>query len=877
MNWRRLLFRFRDRARRDAELAQDIESYLDAETEANIARGVNPAAARERARKKFGNITLVREEVYRMNGTGLLETLRQDGFYGFRQLRRNAGFTAVAGITLALGIGAATAIFSVVNGVLLRPLPYPDPGRLAWVTEQFALAFSPGAVLGPDFVAWRRENQVFQQIEGFLSSQGPAISLSGLGEPVAVRMTSVTTGLFPMLGLHPLAGRTLTAEDGRIGHENVLLLSERLWEAHFGASRAVLGRTVRLNDAAFTVIGVMPGNVEYPQADVWTPLVLDSSLFLPRSRPMALVSVIGRLQKDITVSKAQSNLALITHGIDKEYPPQFVRSRDRNVEVVPLHAQLVRNARPLLLILLGSVSFVFLIACANVANLSFSRAAGRVREFAVRRALGAGRQRLIQQLLTETLLLAIIGSGFGVVCGVWSVGLLKRLIPPSLPGAIELDLRILAFAIGITVLATLLSGLTPALVASRTEVSEALKASSARAGTGRATHRLRDGLVVCEIALSLILLTGAGLLARSFLHLTSVHLGFNPNRVLMAQVSRPMTRGLQTPSPAPFFNEVLRKIRALPGVRDAGAISRAPLSTCAGFSAPIRPRGAPTDLQSVCQSSVTPEYFRTMEVPLLKGRFFADRDSSDGLPVVLMNESLAREVFGNAEAIGQQVGVYGLSGLSWRTVVGVVADTKNSTLEQQPWPEIFVPYSQALLPLSATFVLRTESDPAAVAGLVRKAVEAVDPNQSVSSVQTLNEAMESSTASQGFRMLLLGLFAMIALTLAAIGVFGVMAYTVSQRTHEMGVRVALGARPTAILGLAVGHGMRVTAIGLGVGLIGAVSLTRFLSAFLYEVKATDVPTFLAALLLLTGTALFACYIPARRAARVDPLVALRNE
>jgi predicted permease len=510
-----------------------------------------------------------------------------------------------------------------------------------------------------------------------------------------------------------------------------------------------------------------------------------------------------------------------------------------------------------------------------VANLSLARAAARYREFAIRGALGAGRMRLVHQLLTESLLLAAIGSVFGLLCGLWSVRLLRRLIPTGLPGGITLDPRILAFALGITILATLVFGLAPALAASRPEVIETLKIGGLRSGTGRGTHHLGNVLVVSEIALSLVLLIGAGLLTRSFVRLTQVQLGFNTDHVLTGQVLRPMTNGFQTPSQVPFFNEVLSHIRALPGVKDAGAVDRAPLSACAGGA--VRPRGAATDIQPLCTTTISPEYFRTMGIPILEGRSFSDHDSSEGLPVVILNRLLAREAFGDRDPIGQQIGMYGLNGLSWRTVVGVVAIAKNSTLEQEPWPEIFVPYPQALLPLSANFVLRTEGNPSAFPGLLRDAVQAVDRNQSVANIQTLDEVIASSTAPQWFRMLVLGLFALLALMLAAIGVFGVMAYSVSQRTHEIGVRVALGAKPGDILSLAVGQGMAVASIGLGVGIIGSASLTHFLSGFLYDVKPTDLLTFITAVGLLTGTALLACYLPARKAARVDPLVALRDE
>ncbi len=857
----------------EIDLDEEVRSHLELMTDEKMKEGMSSEEASRAAKIELGGVEQVKEEVRASRAGAWIDIVLQDIRFGLRMLRKNRGFTVVAVLTLALGIGANTAIFSVVSAVLLRPLPYQDPDRLAWVTERFALSVGPGGVLGPDYVEWQRRNQSFQQIEGF-SFLGPDTSLSGTGEPIPVRKAGVTVGFFSMLGLQPIVGRSFTADESKEGQDHVLLISKNLWDAQFGSSPAVLGRTIHLDTSAYTVIGVMP-NVKYPEADVWTPIALNSALFSPQSRPLAMLSVIGRLKPGITLSQAESNLSLITHSIDQDYPPQIVQTRDRRIDLIPLHDLLVQNVRALLLLLLGTVGFVFLIACANVANLSLSRAAVRCREFAIRGALGAGRVRLVRQLLTESLLLATIGSGVGVFCGLWSVRLLEQLIPASLPGQVGLDPRMLAFAIGITILATLVFGLAPALVASRTEVNETLKTGGIRTGTGSGTHHLRNTLVICQIALSLVLLIGAGLLVRSFVRLTNVHLGFNPDRVLTAQIWRPMTNGFQTPSQVPFFNEVLRNIRALPGVKDVGATDRALLSACAGGA--VRPRGATTDIQPLCTTAISPEYFRTMEIPLLKGRSFNDHDSSDAPPVAIMNEALARETFGDRDPIGQQIGMYGLGGISWRTVVGVVADTKNSTLEQKPWPEIFVPYPQALLPLHATLVLRTDGDPSALAALVRKSVQVVDRNQSISNVQTLNELIASSTAPQSFRTLLLGLFALLALVLAGIGVFGVMVYSVTQRTHEIGTRIALGAQRRDILLLVIGQGMFLALIGLGIGVVCALSLTRFLSSFLYDITTTDLLTFATALLILTGATLLACYIPARRAMRVDPMVALRYE
>ena len=868
MSWRR----FFQRIRRDAELAKDIQSYLDAEVDDNIARGMSADMARERAHRKLGNATLIHEEIYRMNSLPLLEAIWQDSLYGLRQLRRNPNFTAVATVTLALGIGASTAIFSIVNAVLLRPLPYRDAGRLAWVTERFLASGDSGGVLGPDFVEWQRQNQVFQKIEGF--SQGPRISLSGIGEPIPVNVAAVTAGFFPMLGLQPIAGRSFTSDDSKQGEDHVLLISEALWRSRFAQSPSVLGRTVRLDSTIYTVIGVMP-QVDYPRADVWAPMVLSSTLFSPRSRPLAMVSVIGRLKPKTTFSEAESSLWLIAHRIDGQYPSRIVQSRDRHVELVSLHELLVRNSRLLLLTLLGAVGFVFLIACANVANLSLSRAAGRFREFAIRGALGAGRGRLLKQLLTENFLLAGVGSIFGILLGLWSIRLLRQLIPAGLPREITLDSQILVFGLGVTVLATLIFGLIPALVSSRPEAMENLKIGGVRSGTSRGTQHLRTVLAVSEIALSLVLLIGAGLLARSFVRLTNVPLGFNPDHILTAQVERPMTDGFQTPSQVPFFNEVLRRIQALPGVEDASAIDRLPSSACPGGA--VRTYGATADIQPLCISTVSPAYFRTMGIRILKGRPFGEHDSSAEPRVVIINEALAREAFRDRDPIGQQIGMYGLQGHSWHTVVGVAAITKNNTLEQQPSPEVFVPYSQALLPLSATLLVRTVGNPLMFAGSIRKAVETADRNQSVSNIQTLNDVIAASRAPQRFRMVVLGLFALLALALAAVGVFGVMAYSMSQRTHEIGVRVALGADPRDVVMQIVGSAMLVALIGLGIGALGSAALTHLLSGFLYDVKPTDIVTFAAAFLLLGGTSLFACYLPARTATRVDPAVVLRNE
>jgi putative ABC transport system permease protein len=866
----------KDRDEKDME--REIRTHLLLLEDEFLGQGMSSEDARRAARRAYGGVEQAKELHRQERSAWWLSETLEDIRYAFRQIARYPGFAAVVILTLALGTGADTAIFSVVNTVLLRPLPYKDPDRLVWVTERFALGFGAGAAFGPDYVAWRRENSTFEQIEAFESGD-PNTSLAARSATVAVRAASVTPAFFSMLGVNPILGRSFTSVEGTEGHDRVVLLSEGLWRKQFRSDRNILGTTIHLDGSAYTVVGVLPGSVRYPEGDVWTPISADSSTFLPSARPMAIVDVIGRLRRNVTLPEAVSNLQVVGHRIDNQYPRQFLESRDRTVEILSLNAFLVRDVRSLLLILLGVVGFVFLIACANVSNLLLSRSTGRRREFAVRAALGASRFRLILQSLTESLVLALLGSSLGFLGGLWFVGFLKELIPPGISSRVRLDPRMFGFVAGIAVFATLVFGLVPALVASRATLSEALKSGGARSGTAGGTRLLRNFLVVSEITLSLILLIGAGLLRQTFARLSDVRLGFDPHGILTADIARPMTDGFDTPSQVPFFNRVLDRLRAMPGVVAAGAATRPPLSSCAGQTTSLTLREATGErsLESVCRTAISQDYFRAIGIPLLSGRLFDATDTSTAPQVTILNRALAHVAFGDKDPMGQDIGLPGLHGITWSKVVGVVSDARNDTLEQQPSPELFVPYTQDLLPLNATFVIRTSLNPSSLPSEVRKVVEEIDKDQAVSNIETLEEGITALTAMQRLRMVLLGFFALLASVLAILGIFGVMSYSVGQRTQEMAVRVALGAQPSRVIGLVVGQGMSVAALGLAAGVLGALGLTRFLSSFLYEVRPTDIGTFLAALLLLTGASLLACYLPARRASSVDPVQALRVE
>jgi putative ABC transport system permease protein len=871
--------RFFRRRHWDEERARELEAYLQIETDENIARGMSPEEARYAAHRKLGNTTLIREEIYHMNSLGWLETLWQDLRYGLRQLKRNPGFTAVAVITLALGIGANTAIFTVIDGVLLKPLPYTDPGRVVWVTEfmprttEFRPHSGQEIVFTPEYAAWGKVERIFDQFGVFQITRG--INLTGGATPERIMAGHVSSGFFGVLGVQPVLGRTFLAEEGRPGHDHVAVLSHSLWQGYFNADANVLGRSIMLDGVSYTVIGVMPRQFFQPASlkeGVWLPFAVPPEAERP-ARSMGIVSVIGRLKPGVGVQQAQAALELATRRLDNQYPPPWSGYHAfAHVRVIPLRDWLTRDVRPALYVMLGAVGLVLLIACANVANLLLARAVSREKEIAVRAAIGAGRARLIRQMLTESTLLALLAGGLGLLLGPVLTAVLQLYMPDSLSAHAHVDLRVLAMTTVCCVLAGIIFGLAPALMASKTRLTESLKESAARFGESKTHRRLRNGLVVVQLGLSVVLLVGAGLLVKSFLLLLKVHSGIDPHNVLTARV--PLAEGTvyDPPRQREFYRQLLERLQTVPGVEFAGATTETPFTMFNALGIGLRPEGQPEINVTYCPGIVTPDYFKAMGIRLLSGRFFDERDAAGTVPVVVLDQSLARTLFPGQDAVGRRI----LEDGTWRTVVGVVADTRHLGLSESVKPELFSTYLQEPSDFM-DIVVRTTSDPLSYVAALRNAVLAVDKNQPLADVKTMDQLVSESLSTRRERLLLLGTFAILAVLIAASGVYAVTAYSVTRRTHEIGVRLAMGARRDDIMRMMMVQGLRIIFLGIAAGLAGALVLSRTLGSFLYHTAPRDLFTFSTVPFLLGVVACLAVYLPARRATKVDPMVALRYE
>ncbi|MBA3346669.1 MAG: ABC transporter permease [Gemmatimonadales bacterium] len=802
----------------------------------------------------------------------MTQLLRQDLRYTLRQLARSPGFAIVAVLTLGLGIGANTAIFSVVNAVLLRPLPYDDPSRLMMVRETRPEG-TPGVVSFLNFADWREQSRDFEALSLF---RGTRLNVAGRGEPERVAGALVTTDFFRVLRVTPVAGRRFAAGEDQAGSDAVVVLSHQLWQRRFGGDPRAIGQVVTVDGKPMTVIGVAPAGFDYPeQSQMWLPVSNDAADIL-ENRGLHGYSVIGRLLPGVTVEQARVRMSALAARLAQQYPAS---NQGWGAMVTPLQEALVGDVRPTLLVLLGAVGFVLLIASANVANMMLARSAGRRREISIRTAMGASRSRLIRQLLTESLLIALLGGSVGLLLAVWGADALISLKPDDIPaaGGVVLDRAVLGFTLAVSVLTSVLFGLVPALHAARLD-SGALLREAGRATGGSDRQRTRRLLVVTEIALSLLLLIGAGLMIRSFSRLQAVDPGFNPAGVLTARLSLPPTRYDST-QVVRFYDQLVEKVRALPGVSSAAAVSFVPLGPAGAryrFNVAGQPVVEPQQRPGADFYAVTPGYFSTLEIPLQAGRAMGPEDRFDTPAVVVINQTMAARHWPGQSALGKRITFGEPEENAWLEVIGVVADVKQRSLDTAVRPQVYAPEAQVGWE-EMSLVIRTPADPWSLVPAVRQQVLALDRDQPVSDFETLGQIRSASISADRFRTLLLGGLALVALLLAAIGVYGVIAYGVAQRSREIGIRMALGARQAEILALVVREAMATVAVGIVAGVVAALALSSVLESLLYTVKPGDPPTFVVICVLVSAVALAACVLPARRATKVDPMLALRTE
>jgi len=900
----RSLFR---KGRVEEELSEELRFHQEKLIEEHVGKGMAREEARYAALRELGGEDQIKEECRDMRQVNYIENFMQDVRYGLRQLRRNPGFTAVAVLTLALGIGANTAIFSVVNAVVLRPLPYPQSDRLAWISEVIPALNAELAASG-DYFDWRDQNKTLERMTAY----DPAVSfnLTGRGTPARIHAAGVSANFFQTLGVDPQLGRSFTHEEDQPNGPNTVVLMQAFWQQYFGSDPQVLGKTVTLNSAPYTVVGVMPASFPFPgdaEIQMLVPLQLNEIGERMREGAAAprLLRIVGLIKPDVTIARAQADLDAIRKraeasqmnndgpgpasgsgpgpvpgGGSRQVMPLNGPS-DPQLKVVTLEEHLAGNLRPTMLTLLGAVGLVLLIACANVANLMLTRASTRTREVALRAVLGAGRWRLVRQLLSESLILALAGGAAGLLLAAWGVKLMTRFIPASVGGEIlnvapvRLDSAVLLFTLGITVITGILFGLAPAIAATRLDLSEKLKEGTP--GTGARRGLLRGALAVSEISLALVLLIGAGLLIKSFYRVLSVDPGFTTDHILTMNLSLTDSRYPQANQKRAFYLDVLRRVESLPGVRSAAFIDSLPLRPYMDKLFIVQrlatESGAVSDKGMVMSRlTVSPGYFSTLGIRVLKGRTFTDADDEQAPKVAVINEALARHMWPGENPIGRQLPMMG------NKVVGVVADTRHEGLSADIESEIYVPLLQQerWIP-GMQLAVRTAADPISLISAVRTEIAAVDPEEPIYNVTTLEQSLSDSISPRRFNMLMLGIFAGIALALASVGIYGVMAFSVTQRTREIGIRMALGAEQRDVLGLMARRSLGLTLAGVAFGLAGAWGLTRFLSSFLYGVQPTDLATFVLFPIALVAVSLLASYLPAHRASKIDPMVALRHE
>jgi predicted permease len=866
------------RDRRERELAAELESHLQLHIEDNLRAGMTAAQARREALMKLGGVEQTKENYREQRGVPLVETFLQDLRYAFRMLSKSPGFTIVAVLTLALGIGANTAIFSVVNGVLLKPLPYRQPDRLVSLFLH-GRGLDRGVMGAADFLALNQRQKAFEQVAAF-SPSSIGFTLTGFGSPQMIPGTSVTSDFFSVLGAQPFLGRAFLPEEGRPGGNLSVVVSHHFWEQFLHADPAAVGGSIRLGSKSYTVIGVLPLDFHFgSHNELWPILQLQPA----NRRPPYWLSTVGRLKPGISETQAAADASLIA----KQVKEQFPLSDDTSTIVVPLKDLMVGDTSEALLILLVAVGFVLLIAIVNVANLHLSHSASRIREFAIRSALGAGRRRLISQLLTESLVLAVFGGLLGLAVAYGGVRAILALSPDVLPRMEEItvDGRVLAFTALIAVMTGIVFGLVPAMRSSGSPAGPSLREGGRTATSGRSARRLHGVLVVAEFSLALVVLTGAGLLIRTLSQLQSVNPGFNSSHIVTALLTLPQARYANAPQVTSFYEQLLARVQNTPGVEAASMTMSLPpnlLELTNPFHIEGKPDAPGQPAPAVGEIPVGTDYFATLGIPLFRGRLFSDQDRSPGTHVLVINENMARRYFPDQDPVGARVqtGEYDPKG-ELSTIVGVVGNVKYEGLGEKDQPTMYVPYfDSGWCPWFARemyVVVRSASAPQEVVSALQSAVLSLDNQLAIAHVRTMDQLLYESVAGSRFRAVLFGVFAALALALAMIGIYGVMAYAVSQRTHEIGIRMALGARRMNILRTILREGAGLALLGVAIGFVVALALSRTLAGLLFGVQATDPVTFGTVAALLLGVALAACYVPARRAMRVDPMVALRHE
>ncbi len=884
--WRRYLRFWGSDPRADAE--DEFRFHIESRIQEYLAMGMTPDEAAAEAMRRFGSIDRARERLQAIDHlheqdrrrADMLDALTQDLRYAGRALRRSPGFAFIAVLTLALGIGANTAIFSVVNGVLLRPLPYQEPDRLVRLFTAFRGSGEERYSMSqPEFMDYKGLTNVFVNAAAY---GGASLTLTGDGEPQRVRGISATRDFLPVLGIAPLRGRNFEGEDGRLGVEPVVIVTHEFWQSRFGGDPTLLGRILQLNGISRRVVGILPPGATYERAEAFVPMFINPDSLTGRSNNF--LSGVARLRPNVTVAQAQRELTALTRRTSEEYKRNYPASMGYGANAIAMHEEIVGDVKLPLLILLGAVGLVLLIACANVANLLLARGEARQREIAVRLAMGASTRRVLRQLLTESTVLAVIGAVGGVLLAWWGTKAMLAVMPDAIPRVqeIRIDATVGFVTLGVALLTGLLFGLAPAMHLVRTELQSSLKETTRGGSESGQRQRVGRTLVMAEIALAVVVVIGAGLLVRSFHELRNTNPGFRPDQLLTVDLSLPATR-YDTTATARFYQQLLERTAALPGVQIAAAASDLPpVSDGNNWDILIDGRTIAPDETAPSPNvrMVTREYFRAMSIPLVRGRAFGTEDTGASLPVVIINETSARSFWPNADPIGQHVRFSPRR--PWMTIVGVARDVRSAGLAQPVPPELFLLHDQ--LPAvsggsqrAMYLILRTTGDPLTLAAPARRIVREMDPLLANIGVRSMNELMDRSVARPRFTMLLLGVFGAVALMLAAIGIYGIMSYAVKRRTREIGIRMALGGKPRDVMLLVVGQGMRLAVVGLVVGIAGGLAATRLMRRLLFGVSATDPLTFTAIALLLAAVALVASWLPARRAVRTDPTTALRTE